>query len=136
MREFLAITNALADESRVRVLLALRCRELCVCQITEMLGLATSTVSKHLSILRQAGLVEVRKSGRWIHCRLADGESSAMAREAMQWAHRSLQHDARFKDDQRELMAILQEDPEDVCRRQMGRSPRVVTARATRVAAR
>ena len=45
MREFLNITKALADENRVRTLLALRQGELCVCQITELLALAPSTVS-------------------------------------------------------------------------------------------
>ena len=48
MREFMNITKALADENRVRALLALRKGELCVCQITELFGLAASTVSKHL----------------------------------------------------------------------------------------
>ena len=61
MREFMTITKALADDKRVRTLLALRKDELCVCQITALLGLAVSTVSKHLSILYQAGLVESRK---------------------------------------------------------------------------
>ena len=46
MREFMAITKALSDANRVRILLALRRHELCVCQITELFGLATSTVSK------------------------------------------------------------------------------------------
>ena len=58
MREFMNITGALADETRVRTLLALRKGELCVCQITELFGLAPSTVSKHLSLLFQAGLVD------------------------------------------------------------------------------
>ena len=65
------ITKALADENRVRVLLALRKGELCVCQITELFGLAPSTVSKHLSILFQADLVESRKDGLWIYYSLA-----------------------------------------------------------------
>ena len=54
MRDFMAITKALADENRVRILLALRQGESCVCQIVELLGLATSTISKHMSILKQA----------------------------------------------------------------------------------
>jgi len=61
------LTKALADESRVRAVLALRQGELCVCQITELFGFAPSTVSKHLSILFQANLVESRKDGRWIY---------------------------------------------------------------------
>ena len=67
MRDFMAIVKALADENRVRALMALRERELCVCEIIELLGLAPSTVSKHLSILYQAGLLESRKDGRWVY---------------------------------------------------------------------
>jgi len=70
MREFMAIAKALADESRTRVLMFLRGGELCVCQIVEMLGLAPSTVSKHMAILHQARLVESRKDGRWTYYRL------------------------------------------------------------------
>ena len=64
MRDFIAVARALADEGRVRILLALRGRELCVCEITELLRLAPSTVSKHMSILKQADLVAGRKDGR------------------------------------------------------------------------
>lgn len=64
MRVFLNITKALADENRIRALLALRQGELCVCQITGPFGLAPSTISKHLSILSQAGLLNSRKEGR------------------------------------------------------------------------
>ena len=60
MKDFLNITKALADENRLRMLLALQQGELCVCQITELMGLAMSTVSKHLSILYQAGRVNAR----------------------------------------------------------------------------
>jgi DNA-binding transcriptional ArsR family regulator len=51
MKDVLAIAKALADENRTRVLMFLRAGELCVCQIMEMMGLAPSTVSKHLNIL-------------------------------------------------------------------------------------
>ena len=56
--------QALANEKRVRVLLALRGGGLCVCQITELFGLAPSAISKHLFILHQAERVESRKDGR------------------------------------------------------------------------
>lgn len=55
MRDLMSVTKALADQTRVRMLLALRQGELCVCQITELFGLAPSTISKHLSLLYQAG---------------------------------------------------------------------------------
>ncbi len=90
MREFMAITKALSDHNRVRILLALRQHELCVCQITELFGLATSTVSKHLSILQQAGLVVSRKTERWVYYRLAAKGSPVTVSEAIDWVHKSL----------------------------------------------
>jgi len=64
MKELVSIAKALADDNRIRILLALSGGELCVCQLTELLSLAPSTVSKHVAILRQAGLVDLRKEGR------------------------------------------------------------------------
>lgn len=72
MKSFIAITKALSDSHRVRALVALRNGELCVCQIIELLELAPSTVSKHMSVLKQAGIVDSRKEGRWIYYRLSD----------------------------------------------------------------
>ena len=83
MRDFMYITKALADESRVRMLMALRGGELCVCQITELFGFAPSTVSKHLSILFQAGLVESRKKDRWIYYQLPGKNAPAAVRAAL-----------------------------------------------------
>ena len=71
MRELLAVMKALADPSRLRIVAALRGREFCLCQIVELVGLATSTVSRHMSILEQARLVDARKDGRWTYFRLA-----------------------------------------------------------------
>lgn len=106
MREFMAIAKALADENRIRVLLALRGRELCVCQIIEFLGLAPSTVSKHMSILRQAYLVDSRKEGRWMHYRLPGHDASAMARKAVQWVHESLAEEPGVLTDARRIRII------------------------------
>ena len=77
--------KALADENRVRLLLALRKQELCLCQLVELVGLAPSTVSKHMSILRQARLVEGRKDGRWQYYRLAGANASPAVRQAIEW---------------------------------------------------
>ena len=62
MLDFIDLAKALSDENRVRALMMLREGELCVCQIIELLGLAPSTVSKHMSILRQVRLVQTRKN--------------------------------------------------------------------------
>lgn len=67
---FETIAKALGDASRLRILKLLEGGEVCVCHITEVLGLAPATVSKHLSLLKAAGLVRARKDGRWVHYRL------------------------------------------------------------------
>jgi|SRR5271166_1692071 DNA-binding transcriptional ArsR family regulator len=118
MREFMAITKALADENRVRVLLALEGGELCVCQITELFGLAASTISKHLSILYQAGLLDSRKDGRWMYYSLPAKGPSGPAREAIRWVARSLGEDPRRVEDAARLKKILAMDPVELCKRQ------------------
>jgi len=88
MQQFMEITRALADESRVRLLMALAPGETCVQHLVELLGLAPSTVSKHLSQLRHAGLVEQRKQGRWIYYRRAGDGAPAIVRNTYSY----LQH--------------------------------------------
>ena len=88
MRELVEILKALADESRLRALCVLQGRELCVCQIVDLLRLAPSTVSKHMTILRQAGLVASRKKGRWIYYRFAPRSGRPEVREAIRWVCR------------------------------------------------
>ncbi len=113
----MAITKALSDPNRVSVLLSLLRGELCVCQITEMFGLATSTVSKHLSILSQAGLVNSRKSERWVYYRLPDKSASVTVREALDWVHKSLVKTEEAGVDALKLKKILKMDLAEICRR-------------------
>lgn len=119
MRELSQITKALADDNRLRILAALRHGELCVCQVIELLELAPSTVSKHLSILRMAGLLESRKEGRWMHYRLpGPEESTAAARRAIGFVLDSLRDDQRLVADDARLRQILATDPVEICMRQ------------------
>lgn len=115
MREFMAAAKALADENRVRTLLFLRGGELCVCQIVEMLSLAPSTVSKHMAVLHQAGLVESRKEGRWIYYRLAGRGAPPWVREAIRWAHTGLEEDPQVLADARRLGKVCKIPREDLC---------------------
>ncbi|MGD9127971.1 MAG: metalloregulator ArsR/SmtB family transcription factor [Planctomycetia bacterium] len=118
MKEILSLAKALSDENRVRTLLALEGRELCVCQITELLRLAPSTVSKHMSILHQAQLVESRKDGRWVYYRLAEEGTSDAAATVLQWLWESLAHDPLVRKDATDLKRILKRKPEDLCKNQ------------------
>ena len=121
MREFMAITKALSDSGRVRILLALRRRELCVCQITELFGFAPSTMSKHLSILHHASLIQSRKTERWVHYRLPDPPVPAAVRQALDWVHQSLARTAEAKADAERLGKILRMNLKEICRRQCRR---------------
>jgi ArsR family transcriptional regulator len=118
MREFMALAKALADENRVRMLLALQGGELCVCQITELFGLAASTTSKHLSILYQAGLLDSRKAGRWMYYSLPGKAAPAAARGAIRWAAKALAEDPRIAEDTARLKKVLVMDPVELCKRQ------------------
>jgi ArsR family transcriptional regulator, arsenate/arsenite/antimonite-responsive transcriptional repressor len=115
MREFMSVVKALGDENRVRALLALRESELCLCQIIEFLDLAPSTVSKHMSILKQARLVDTRKSGRWVFYRLAGNKSAPEVQEAIAWLCKSLSKDTLVRRDERRLKEILKIDVTVLC---------------------
>ena len=118
MYEIMAVTKALADETRVRMLAALEGRELCVCQLIELVELAPSTVSKHLSILRGARLIESRKDGRWMYYRLAREDAPELITNALSWLTRSLNSQQRILNDRERLEQILKTDPEQLCRKQ------------------
>lgn len=83
MREMVKIFKALSDASRIRILKMLEIRPLCVCEITEVLQLATSTVSKHLSILRDAGYINDEKEGKWVTYYLNRDQSSDYVRHLL-----------------------------------------------------
>jgi len=65
------VMKALADASRLKIIRILQEKEMCVCEIRALLGLAQPTVSKHLKILEEAGLVRGRKEANWVNYRVA-----------------------------------------------------------------
>lgn len=121
IKSTLRVTKALADLQRVRILMLLQAGELCVCQIIEQLGLAPSTVSKHLSILSSAGLVDSRKDGRWAYYRLPRGSAGRFARPVWKWIRESLGNDETIRRDTEGLKKILACNPESLSRRQRKR---------------
>ncbi|MCF8049742.1 MAG: metalloregulator ArsR/SmtB family transcription factor [Desulfobacterales bacterium] len=118
MRHLVRTTKALADESRIRILGALRENELCVCQLIELLGLAPSTVSKHLSILRNARLIDSRKQGRWMYYRVAGADAPEQIAQVLRWVFETFEKTEQREKDDRRLKEILSMDPEILCSRQ------------------
>ncbi len=117
MEDIINIAKALSDSNRVRTLLALRKGELCVCQIIELLGLAPSTVSKHMAVLKHAGLVKSRKEERWIYYRLPDSaDKDTIIQRALEWVVGSLSKDKKIIEDSVNLVKILKQSPEILCK--------------------
>lgn len=79
---------ALADKTRLRLMNLMRDREICVCFFAEVLGESQPKVSRHLAYLRNAGLVDTRRDGKWIHYSIAwpdDPRQKAVLDETLEW---------------------------------------------------
>ena len=79
MDELVRVMKALSDPGRVGIVKLLCGRELCACEIIDALGLAQPTVSRHMKVLADAGLITGRKVGPWVHYRLAANPASPYA---------------------------------------------------------
>lgn len=79
---------ALGDKTRLRLLNLMRDREVCVSSFTEVLGQSQPKISRHLAYLRNAGVVEVRRDGKWMHYSISahlDGNSRRLLFELFKW---------------------------------------------------
>lgn len=115
MKKFIEIMKALSDPHRVKIVKLLQHRSgMCVCELRSLLHIAQPTVSKHLKILKEAGLVEFRKDGLWVNYSLVDGGTNPYA-EGM------LRQLKGWLEDQPELAEILRRAPfasrEKICRK-------------------
>jgi ArsR family transcriptional regulator len=112
MKTFIRVMKALSEPNRVRMIKILGHKELCVCELQELLGIAQSTVSKHLKVLEEAGLVVFRKEGSWIIYRLSQGEDSDYARTLLTKLQGWLEHDPQL---QQMVFRLAQVDRERIC---------------------
>lgn len=112
MRKFIRVMKALSDPNRVKMVKLLQHKVMCVCEIQAALGLAQSTVSKHLKILEEAGLITYHKDKLWVNYSLADGADSPYAANLLG----SLKH---WLDEDPGLAEIVEKLPtirrEDIC---------------------
>jgi len=106
VRDFELAMKAVGDPTRTRILKLLEGGGLCVCQVQAVLGLAPSTVSKHLTTLKLAGLVEDRRDGKWIEYALTDDSRNPHARPVLDLLRGPLDRDAAVVADRRRLREI------------------------------
>jgi len=71
MRDLERALKAVADKNRLRIMKMLQARQMCVCELRAVLGLAQPTVSKHLKVLKDAGLIADEQDGMWTNYRIS-----------------------------------------------------------------
>lgn len=71
MKDLVAFSHALSDETRWRIIQLIFNEPLCVCELADILKMPQSSVSSHVQVLRQAGLLDAEKCGKWVYYRLA-----------------------------------------------------------------
>lgn len=92
LKSEISIYKAISDETRLRILKLLEKETLCFCDIHEIIGSANSTVSKHLSILRNSDLITSKKSGKWVYYSLNTNSENSFARTMFEFI--SSQHNS------------------------------------------
>jgi len=107
MKRYLNIFKALGDENRVRIVLMLMMRPMCVCEITEVLNIALSTISAHLKLLKSAGVIEDEKDGRWVIYRLV--KDNEFFNDLLHLLEERLQNDEKVIRDRRIISHITRE---------------------------
>ena len=114
MKDFIKVMKALSDPNRVKIVKMLQHKLMCVCELQEALQVAQSSVSKHLKILEEAGLVDYRKDGLWVNYYLTDGMKSPYVSSLMG----NLRH---WLEDESEIRELIERLPdirrEEICKR-------------------
>ena len=94
MEKFIKVMKALSDARRVKIIKMLQHKIMCVCEMREALGIAQPSVSKHLKILEDAGLVDHKKEGLWVNYHIADSGKSPYVSSVMGNLRHWLEDDA------------------------------------------
>ena len=114
MKDFLKVMKALSDPNRVRIIKMLQHKVMCVCELQAALQLAQPTVSRHLQVLEDAGLVICQKEGLWVNCLLPQKPASPYAATLLANLQTWLNHDP-------EIARLLKKLPtihrEDICKK-------------------
>jgi len=119
LREYEMAMKAAADPTRARILKLLEAGEMCGCQIVAVLELSQSTVSKHLSLLKMAGLVKERKERKWVHYALDGSRGSPYAGKILPLVKEWLNGDPMIERDKKREALARKLGPANICERGM-----------------
>lgn len=115
VRDLELALKAAGDPTRTRILKLLESGPLCVCQVQAVLGLAPSTISKHLGVLKVAGFVSDRRDGKWISYALATSSRNPHAAGVLALLHGSIDDDPAIAADRERLAAIRAIPMSELC---------------------
>ena len=124
MRNYESVFKAAADPTRVRILKILEGGEICVCQVIAILSLGQSTVSKHLFLLRAAGLIKDRRDRKWVHYSLDRGSDSPYAARMLRNLRGWLNEDPVIAKDRERAAMARRIGPMAICERKLTLPPR------------
>jgi ArsR family transcriptional regulator len=105
-RDYVNVFKALSDPNRIRIVKMLGERRLCMCEVREMLNLSNSTVSKHLTILRNADLLLDSKEGKWVNFRLNDKSEFRFIRSVISLIKNSFEDDEAIQEDLKKVHRV------------------------------
>jgi len=115
LQDFIKLSKAISDETRVRILKLLGTGELCVCQLMAILELGQSTVSKHLGILKNAGLIDVRREWTWSFYRLSKKGGNRYTRDFLRLMASVLNDDPLIQKDGERFREVITKDIKILC---------------------
>jgi ArsR family transcriptional regulator len=114
MKDFIKVMKALSDPNRVKIIKMLQHKVMCVCEMQAALQIAQPSVSKHVKIREEAGLVAFNKDGMWVNYHLSDGSASPYAASLLGNLRHWLKDDARVAEIVEKLPSIQREN---LCKR-------------------
>ena len=106
--------KAVSDPNRVKIIKMLQHRVMCVCEMQAALQIAQPSVSKHLKILEEAGLVSFHKDGMWVNYQLGDGSAGPYTANLLGNLRHWLEDDSEVAEIVKKLPTIRREN---ICRK-------------------
>mgnify|MGYP001418041706 CR=1 FL=1 len=110
MRELLKVLKAVSDKNRLRILKMLQHKDMCVCELSAALGIAQPSASRHLSLLKDAGLVKDMRSGQWIDYCLCDDKLNEYAPILLKHIKQWVNDDTRIIEDIRKIPTLCRQE--------------------------
>jgi ArsR family transcriptional regulator, arsenate/arsenite/antimonite-responsive transcriptional repressor len=112
MREKIEIFKVLSEMNRVRILMMLMQKSLCVCEMTYILELTTATVSNHLSYLRQNGFIEDEKDGKWINYKIIKNSTDPIVMNIINFLPEWFDNESVIAEDKKKVLTV---DRHNIC---------------------